>query len=279
MNPFDLSAGPFLALYITALALGVGAGVLVRRYDPRPPAAPMGDSLDPIALAYLAGGRARALDAAMIGLLEAGAVTFDSLKKAVSPAEPAPWVVPCLAPFQRALDTTSSLAALTQRLDAPLAAVRATLVARGLAFDKAGSAAAAWRSAAPVAVLAALGAARIVLGAHRGHPVGFIALLTLAAVFATIVLASGGPRLRRAGRVLLTDSKARGARLMRAPADGELMQAVALAGAPILMATPYAAFARMRHPSGGDGGAFAGGDGGSGDGGGGGGGCGGCGGH
>ena len=142
MTPFDLSAGPFLALYITALALGVGAGVLVRRYDPRPPAAPMGDSLDPIALAYLAGGRARALDAAMIGLLEAGAVTFDSLKKAVSPAEPAPWVVPCLAPFQRALDTTSSLAALTQRLDAPLAAVRATLVARGLAFDKAGSAAA-----------------------------------------------------------------------------------------------------------------------------------------
>jgi uncharacterized protein (TIGR04222 family) len=283
MNPYDLTATPFLELYIVLFLLAAIASSVLRLIEFSPPGLVNDANLDPVELAYLAGGRRRALDAVAVGLIDAGGAVLQTASRSLRPVDPAPLMARYLTPFRRAMPGAVDLARLGSVFRPGLDAVRDGLAARGLVFGEEDGRRAALLSSLPFCAMAAFGGARVVLGASRHHAVGYILGLTLLALFAAIVRALRPPVARRAGAQALRAYRAGGARLMRAPLESELVQAFALTGAAALAGTPLAAYARLSAQSGGAGG---GGDGdgsvsscgGGGDGGGGGG-CGGCGGH
>jgi uncharacterized protein (TIGR04222 family) len=123
-----------------------------------------------------------------------------------------------------------------------------------------------------VVLLLVFGIIKAVVGAERQHPVGILVFLLILTAFAGIALAKH-PTRTRAGKDVLQNYQASHARASRAPLDHELLLAVALSGAVVLLGTAYASvYAASRTMNGGVG---CGGGGGGGCGGGGGG-CGGC---
>jgi uncharacterized protein (TIGR04222 family) len=272
MNPFDLMAGPFLALYVLLFGVSLVFGLYARGGEPTPPPPADPSGLDPIELAWLAGGQGRALDTALVGLMEIGGARVDLKSRTIAPDPPRAASPPYLARFQALLPRPTTLPVLARRMAPAIEAVFESLVARGLVLTRAQSLRLGWQSAGPMFLLGLFGVIRIVLGAERHRPVGYILTLTLVTLFVAQVLLARRPRVRRAGREALRARKGGSARLMRAPAQGELLFALALGGGAVLGGTPYADFTRLKQATSG------GGDGGGGDGGGGGGGGGGCGG-
>ena len=119
-----------------------------------------------------------------------------------------------------------------------------------------------------VVLLVVFGMTKVMIGAERHHPVGFLVCLLFLTAFAGFVLAKH-PTRTRAGKDALRSYQASHARAARAPLDHELLLAVALSGAIVLSDTAYApVYAASRTMnSGGDAGGGCGGGGG---------GCGGC---
>lgn len=135
-------------------------------------------------------------------------------------------------------------------------------------------------SAAPLLVLAAIGAFRLFAGMAEYEPVGFLFVLLLITLgFALLRVWKFNPRTH-AGDAALDDARAAQARLRSAPRQSEVGFAVALYGPVVLVGTPYEPLHAMRQPQPGTDGSGGCGSDGGGDGGGGcgGGGCGGCGG-
>src|SRR5436305_9586003 len=92
MSPLNLSGPHFLRLYITLFTAAGIAALIVRelirraaastRWSATPPA------LDPFQMAYLAGGETRALQAAIVALVQKGSVKFRSPGDVRSTGEP-----------------------------------------------------------------------------------------------------------------------------------------------------------------------------------------------
>ena len=82
MNPLNLSGPQFLKLYITLLAMAIVAALVLRELIRRGSSAARWTStpprLDPFEMALLAGGQRRALQAAVVSLVQKGAVQFRS---------------------------------------------------------------------------------------------------------------------------------------------------------------------------------------------------------
>jgi uncharacterized protein (TIGR04222 family) len=273
MNPYDLTAGPFLALYMLLMAVCVQVALHIRRLEPRGPVAASRGAPTPLELAFLAGGAARLVDTATVALLDAGAARLDPKSKTLVVVASSRVLPRELAPFHPRLVGTHKISALGSLFDDLIETVHETLARRGLALAEPQASRLAGLSSLALWLLAAAGAARVYLGHERGHPVGYILALTAITGFAAVGMAAIPPRTRQAGREALRLWRERSTRLMRAPSDGEAVLAVALAGATVLSGTPHEAFAKLRAAS------ASGGDGGSGCGdGAGGGGCGGCGG-
>jgi uncharacterized protein (TIGR04222 family) len=276
VNPYDLPAAPFLALYSLLLCLGIGFGYHehFRERTPSPPADP--DGLTPVELAYLARGPERAIDTVAIGLLQAEAAEFDPKRREIRATVLLPELPDFLVPYQRALLDPRRVQGLARHFQPQLEYVRDRLVARGLAYAAFESETIGFQSAIPLFVLCFLGIVRIILGSNRGHPVGYITLLTVSSGLAGILFMLFQPVSRAAGREAVQAYRDGNRRLMRAPMDDEMMLALALTGVSTLRGTAYAGYGLARSAQNGGGGC---GNGGSGcGGGGGGGGCGGCGG-
>jgi uncharacterized protein (TIGR04222 family) len=235
-----------------------------------------GERLNAFELAYLAAGPQRCVDAAVAQMLGDQSLRWDDASKALKLDVPAANLAPPLDAVARCVAADGKPTEVLRRASVALAPVQKSLQARGLWLDDA----TAWRArllgAAPLLLVGTLGGAKMLAGASRGKPIGFLVMLTIILGLIALGFLFTRPTRTRAGDQAVADAKQRHARAVRAPRNQELGLAVALLGTAALSGTAWAGYHQVRAPpsSSSDGG----GSDSSSDGGGGGGGCGGCGG-
>ena len=262
-NPFDWTAGPFLALYLTIAAIVFLQGFSFRSMIG--PAAQASRQLSVLELAYLAGGARRLGDAILLSLTSGNGATIAPKNHKITVTDQTPLAglvgQPTLLPvwpdmtrqqFQTAVDpVVEQVQGRLQALgycptDDQMTSFRMTI----LPF---------------VGLLLVFGIIKVLVGAERHHPVGILVVLLVLTALAGIALAKH-PTRTRAGNEVLRTYQAAHARASRAPLDHELLLAVALSGAVVLSGTAYASVyaASRTMNSGGDGGGCGGGGGGCG---------------
>jgi len=270
LGPFDLTGGPFLALYVFLLVVTVVAGfVIPRRLRPEGRIRRVTD-IDQ--LAYLAGGRARFWDAVVARLLATHALAMigrdsfsvDRRMPDASPAERAVLALPSPARW-------AEIELALRNYTAPL---EQKMINSGLLVTNEERSNLRFWATLPYAMLIVFGATKWFIGDMRDRPIGFLsALLAVTAVLA-VVRWFKVDRRTEAGLDVVADIRERSVRLRKAPTNAEIGLAVALFGTTVLVGSGFAEFHSLRRASAGGGS----GDGGSDGGGGCGGGCGGCGG-
>jgi uncharacterized protein (TIGR04222 family) len=271
-NPFDWTAGPFLALYVSLAVIVFVSGFSFRSMIG--PAAQATHQLNVLELAYLAAGARRLGDAVLLSLTSGNGATIAPKGQTITVTDQTPLATlmdrPPPLPFQPEMTRQqfqTAVEPLVERVqrhlqefgyyptDDQMNSFRMTF----LPF---------------VFVLLVFGLNKVLVGAERHHPVGILVVLLVITTIAGVVLAKR-PARTRAGNDALQHYQASHARASRAPLDHELLLALALSGAVVLSGTAYApVYAASRTMNGaGDAGGGC-----SGSGCGGGGGCGGCGG-
>ena len=275
LGPFDLTGGPFLALYIFLLAATLIAGFVIPRKIR--PAGRRQRVTDVDQVAYLAGGRARFGEALVARLLAARSLFMLGKNRfgvtagaaAASPAERS--VLALIPPIR-----WGEIAYVIKAYSEP---IERKLIAAGLLMTDKERSDVRFRAILPYLMLLTFGATKLIIGDARGKPVGFLtALLVVTAVLAVLRWFSLDRRTQ-AGHAAVAEAAQRAARLRKAPTNDEVGLAVALFGTAVLVGSGWDAFHRLRTAGdGGSGGGDGGGGCGGGGGGGGGGGCGGCGG-
>lgn len=265
LGPFDLTAGPFLALYGVVMAATVIAGGLIPSWL-RPEGRP-GRVAGQDQLAYLAGGKVRLAEAAVTRLLASGAMAVaDKTRLRIrdrgqgdSPIERALLAISSPASWKEVTMATTDHAAVLER----------ELIGKGLLMDTAMRWQMRMWQTLPYLLAVAFGWIKIEVGEMREKPVEYLTAMTVAmAVFGLMRLLTLEKRTR-AGIDAVAEARQRTQRASRAPLTAEAGMAVALYGTVALAGSPLSDFHELRKNNG-DGG----GDGGGSDGGG----CGGCGG-
>src|SRR5450631_46871 len=265
-NPFDWTAGPFLALYLTIAAIVFLLGFRFRSMIG--PAARATHQLSVLELAYLAGGARRLGDAVLLSLMSGNGASIAPKGHKITVTDQTPLATlmgrPTLLPVSPNMTRQqfqTAIKPLVERVQRRL---------QELGYCPTDDQMTSFRmTVLPfVALLLVFGIIKAVVGTERHHPVGILVFLLVVTAFAGIVLARR-PTRTRAGRDVLKAHQASHARASRAPLDHELLLAVALSGAVVLSGTAYASVyaASRTMNSGGDGGSGCGGGGG---------GCGGC---
>ena len=274
-NPFDWTAEPFLALYVTSAAIVFLLGFVFRSMIGPPAQATR--QLSALELAYLGGGARRLGDAVLLSLTSGNGATIAAKDHKITVTNQAPLAAligrpPALQvqPDMTRQQFQTAIKPLVERVQGRL---------QQLGYCPTDEQMTSFRTTVLpfVVLLLAFGMIKAFVGAERHHPVGILVILLVFTTIAGIILATR-PTRTRAGKDVLQTYQASHARASRAPLDHELLLAVALSGAVVLSGTPYAsvyaASQTMSSGSGcGGGSGCSGGGGGGGDGGGG---CGGC---
>lgn len=269
---FDLTGGPFLALYGVLLVTAIVAGFAIPRW--LRPEGRQARLTDPDQIAYLAGGSVRYTDTVVARLLAAGKIAIEGRSNArivagpvlVAGPERSVLALPTPAPWGRVIKAVSGHGR----------AVEEQLVRADLLIDAATALQLRVWQTVPYLMLLLFGAIKWDIGSERGRPVGFLtALLAITAIFALIRFISVDRRTR-GGMEALKGLREGADRLRRAPTTDETALAVALFGTTVLAGSEWNAYHAMRAASGSADGGSSSDSGGSGSGCGGGG-CGGCG--
>jgi uncharacterized protein (TIGR04222 family) len=263
-NPFNWTAEPFLALYLTLAVIVFLLGFSFRSMIG--PAAHATRRLSVLELAFLGGGARRLGDAALLCLTSG---TIAAKDHAITVTDQAPLATLMGRPIRLQVLPGMTRQQFQAAIKPLVDRVQGRL--QELGYRPTDDQMTSFRmTVLPfVALLLVFGVTKAKVGTERHHPVGILVFLLIVTTFASIVLARR-PTRTRAGKDVLKAHQASHARASRAPLDHELLLAVALSGAVVLSGTAYASVyaASRTMNSGGDGG-------GSGCGGGGGG-CGGC---
>jgi uncharacterized protein (TIGR04222 family) len=284
LGPLDLAGESFLTLYLVLAVVAFVVSAYLRRSLRGNAESRGGGPTDPIAIAYLVGGAARATDAAATELLYEEQARWNAATGRLELAVPVSQVRPALQPFARTLATPTKPATLISAAKATFREFTQDLQRRGLLLDDEASRRARFISALPFVAVAAFGLAKVVIGIAREKPVMFLAILVVLTVIAALWRAFKPLERSRAGDSVALDLKRKHARVARAPLSNEMALAVALGGTMLLSGTAFASYHQARAPqtnnSGDSSSSSSSGDSGSSDSGdsGGGGGCGGCGG-
>jgi uncharacterized protein (TIGR04222 family) len=266
-NPFNWTAEPFLALYVTLAVIVFLLGFGFRSMMGTPAHATR--RLSVLELAFLGGGARRLGDAALLCLTSGNGATIAAKDHTITVTDQRPLATLTGRPIRLQV-----LPGMTrQQFQAAIKPLVEPVLRRlqELGYCPTDDQMTSFRmTVLPfVALLPVFGIIKAVVGTERHHPVGILVFLLIVTAFTGIVLARR-PTRTRAGKDVLKAHQASHARASRAPLDHELLLAVALSGAVVLSGTAYASvYAASRTMN-------SGGDGGSGCGGGGGGGCGGC---
>ncbi|HLG81681.1 MAG TPA: TIGR04222 domain-containing membrane protein [Bradyrhizobium sp.] len=268
-NPFDWTAGPFLALYLSLAAIIFLGGFGMRSMIG--PAAQAIRRLSALELAFLAGGARRLGDAALLALSSGNGATIDPKGHSITVTDQRPLSTlmdrPPLLPVRPDMTRQQFQAAVQPLVER----VQQRLQDFGYYPSSEQMRSFRWSVLPYVGLLLAFGATKALIGAERHHPVGFLVILLVLTAVGGFLLAKS-PTRTRAGKDALRSCKASNARASRAPLDQELLLAVALSGAVVLSGTAYApvyAASKTMSSSSDGGGCGGGGDGGGG-------GCGGC---
>jgi uncharacterized protein (TIGR04222 family) len=269
MNPLNWSAGPFLLLYFALLVATLWLlSCWSRRIGPAGIQVSL-EGLDPVQLAYVAHGAVRAVDTLLVGLFEAGTV-FPNKGGAPLTRSPGATLPGWAKPYADESELGGMRRAhLQKRLRSRGGAVYRELAERGLLPCEDAIFSFRMSALAVLALTVSLGLAKIILGSHRGHPIGFLCFLVLVMVIGGLRIMFQAPYRSTAGSAALAQFKQAHARALRAPVADELLTAFAITGAAVLAGKNYQSYFISAGGSGGSG--CSGGGGGCG-----GGGCGGC---
>lgn len=276
LGPFDLTGGPFLALYTVVLVLAGLLSLWLPAALREPGRSGRIDNLDELAM--LSGGPVRLADAAMARLLASGQLLQQGKGSFIAQNPLAGETA-----VERTILHTSQPATWPVIIRAVMPEVKAVqrrLAAKGLMLDSGALLRLRLIAAAPLLLALGFGATKVLIGVERGRPVAFLAILLLVTVFLAIVRFGSVKAATGEGLDLLTRERERSDRLRRAPMRDEMGTSVALFGTAVLAGSDISAFHTLRTRSsdgGGDGGGGGCSTGGCGGGGCGGGGCGGCG--
>jgi len=263
MDFLDLPGPQFLVLFIPLLAVSIAMGLLMRAVHSFPGGAGEHPEItrDAYALAYLAGGPERAVQAALASLTHAGALVMEG--KLLRAADPAPWGD---TTFEAAMhDVVASRAGLslgpgTPKLLGPtvtrhLVGMAARLEEAGLLLTRERRDLAVLIGVSPVALVLFVGVAKVAIGLGRGRPVSFLVVLCLVALLAIRVLWSTAPARTGGGnRVLAAAQKASRAletavaRPTAVLGAGDLAMAVAVFGMPVVQVGQLALMGAMMTP-------------------------------
>lgn len=272
LNPFDLTGGPFLLLYIVLLVLAtIAAFRIPHRLRPDGRA---GQSLNADHLAYLSGGAARYVDTLVARLLTAGLLTLSGGHKLMSngagqgrtAAEKSVLALPGEVGWSAIEGAAIDYAEPIHR----------DLVRRHLLIDEDRVLLLRLWQTLPFAALLLFGAIKWEVGTMRDRPIGFLTLLLVLTFIFAIIRFASVDRRTRAGIVALESARLGADRLRRAAVSDEIPLAVALFGTTVLIGSYWSDYHDLRRASSNDGGSNS--NDSSSDGGCGGGGCGGCGG-
>jgi len=271
LGVFDLTGGPFLALYGVLMVAVIIAGFAIPRW-----LRPDGNNTrvtDPDELAYLAGGPLRYVDAVVARMLAAGKIAVEGRNEARIVAPPVLTSSPERSVL--ALPTPSPWGRVMKAVSPHARAVEDRLVGKGLLIDRGVVQQLRLWQTSPYVLLILFGAIKWEVGVGRGRPVGFLTLLLIVTAVLALIRFAAIDRRTRAGVEALASARSNGDRLRRAPTDDEVPMAVALFGTAVLAGSEWNAYHAMRVTAGsGDSGSSSGDSGGGGCGGGG---CGGCG--
>lgn len=272
-NPFDLTGGPFLALYGALLALAVFASRRASRGTrPGGRAQPVDDPDD---LAILSRKPNRLADTVVSRMLVRGVLRptgkgFESADLARAGSSLEHKILALRAPIAlRDID-------LATRADARR--IEASLIESGQVMPDADFRRLRFRVVAPFVLLFVFGTIKAFVGDARDRPIGFLAALLVVTVVVATVRWAVLDRRTDAGVRAVEMAVRRCERLKVAPTAAEVPAAVALFGPIVLAGSGWAILHDLRRTSDGGGCAVSGGDGSGGDSVDGGGGCGGCGG-
>lgn len=272
LGPFDLTGGPFLMLYAALFVATLIAGAVIPRWlRPDGRERPVDD---PDAIAWLAGGPGRYVDAVMTRLLTRGDVIVEKRKVRIRAApgtrqepERALLALPTPAPWNRVMMTVTRHAGRIEE----------RLVDAGLLMDRA----TAWQmrfwQTLPYGLLLGFGLVKWDVGVARDKPVGYLTAFLVATAIIGLIRFAVVDRRTRGALAVVQKLKERSDRLRRAPTEAEMPLAVALFGTSVLAGSAFGDYHTLRAATGGgdSGSSGCGSDGGGGCGGGG---CGGCGG-
>jgi uncharacterized protein (TIGR04222 family) len=245
LNPLEFDGPTFLMFYITLIVAGGFAVAMIRRnFGPAEPVA--GGALDTWATAYLAGGTARVVDAGVASLIAGGKATWNRKRRKLV-VESAHTIRDYpLDEIARAAQTNGTLPRIIKSVNPRLDRIRRALLDRRLLLDGGQRWLFGLYCALPFAAITALGVTKTAIGIARGRPVGFLVFLTIILAVATLMLLAYRPERSRAGDKVLAELNQRHAHARRAPRDGDIGLAVALAGTAVLAGTAYADFHQSR---------------------------------
>ena len=265
-NPFDWTAGPFLALYVSVAAAVFLLGFRFRTMIG--PAARVTQKLGVLELAYLAGGARRLGDAVLLSLMSGNGAAIAPKGQRITVTDQAPLMALMGQPAHLQVAPDMTRQQFQTAVKPVVERVQERLQRFGYYPTEEQMTSFRLTVLPIVALLLLFGVIKAFVGAERHHPVGILVFLLVVTVFAGLALMRS-PTRTRAGNEALQAYQASHARASRAPRDHELLLALALSGAIVLSGTAYdpvyAASRTMN--SGGDGGGGCGGGGG---------GCGGC---
>jgi uncharacterized protein (TIGR04222 family) len=213
-SPFDYSGPQFLQFYAVLYLLGILLADLTRHLM-RTPARPISGrvpSLDSDEIAYLAGGKARALQAAIAALADQGAIQAGGSRGTIAPSAP---TSANRTPLQdQILASANQLGFLPVRLlggyrFAELDRIGQRLKSEGLLVADDQATLAVFFSLLVATVPPLVGLVKICVGVSRDRPVGFLAILCLVSVVLNLVFFARRPLRSRFGDRVLGEIRAR----------------------------------------------------------------------
>lgn len=308
LNPLQWTGPQFLILFAGLLVAAIVVCIIARfqvSFPTDSDSLELGQ-LEPMDVAWMQGGNARAVSCGLLELAQAEAIDTDGPRvragKNIDTVRPSHRVSELILQGVKSAADGASWAALSRGAQSGLVQVSQKLEGLGLVKSSSQRRAAATMPLLLIGAVLTLGAAKIFVGLSRSRPVGFLVVAEVVAIVALVLFLASIPKLTDKGKRFIekirrqVDSGTLAAAQptgdsaahpeMLAAADPTLMWSAALLGTGVLASTPYAPYHNLAlqnsastAASGGSG-IGCGGDAGGGDGGGGGcgGGCGGCGG-
>jgi uncharacterized protein (TIGR04222 family) len=270
LGPFDLTAEPFLALYLVMFGLAVLASLWLPRW--LRPEGRSGAVQDMDRLAFLTGGAGRFTEARLARLYTRGSLTIDPKRGVTLKGRPAD-AEDAADMAALGLSSPATYPAVSKALKPYADKVGEKLAEAGLLIDSQAALQLRLFQTLPLLVLLAFGATKWEIGTLRDKPVGYLTVFLIVTLLIAIVRFAVLDRRTHAGIAVTDDALRRQERLRRAAPTDEAGMAVALFGTAALVGSTWYALHLLRRDSGGDGGSGCGSDGGGC-----GGGCGGCGG-
>jgi uncharacterized protein (TIGR04222 family) len=247
MNPLNLRGPEFLKLYTAMFALASIASLIIRavlrRAGANDAAVPGREpKLDPFEMAYLSGGAARAVQAAVVSMVQRGCVRFRSDRDITAAQAPSrrPSPLELGVYTAAATDGEGTMSHVRRRCEAAAAQIEDRLMTEGLLLPPGTRGLMTLATIAMPLCVMILGVAKVCVGLSRGRPVSILVALLIASLVVIVMMASNldsrrttaGAALVRRQRDVSRDARENAYRL----SGTDLTMAVAIFG-PALLAT------------------------------------------